>query len=57
MIVLLMTLGLMTFQRDLKEVNPEYIINFIKEKSHIGSVSLSINYNGDRWIAINENKQ
>lgn len=56
-IVLLVILELRKFQRDLKEVNPEYVINFIKEKANDGSVSLSINYNSDSWVEVNANKR
>ena len=54
---LLMILELRKFQRDLKEVNPEYIIKFIKEKAETGDVSLSIKYNGDSWVEVNANKK
>lgn len=54
---ILMMLELRKFQRELKEVNPDYILTFIKDKAKNENVSLSINYNGDKWVGVNTNKK
>ncbi|KOY83000.1 serine hydrolase [Lysinibacillus macroides] len=42
------------FYRELKTPNPDYIINFIKEHAAKGNVALSIHYNSQNLVSINE---
>ncbi|MFF5995106.1 serine hydrolase [Lysinibacillus sp. KU-BSD001] len=42
--------GIWLFQKD----SPAYLIQFIKDKAANQNVALSIHYNGDSWIEVNE---
>lgn len=52
-----MAIGIWMFQKDLNKEDPEYIVQFIKEHANGENVSLSINYNGQKWVNVNEKKQ
>lgn len=49
--------GVWMFQKDMNKEDPEYIVQFIKENAGNKKVSLSINYNGQKWVEVNANVQ
>jgi D-alanyl-D-alanine carboxypeptidase len=56
-ICLLLGIGIWMFQKEMKERNPEYILQFIKENAGNKNVSLSINHNDKKWVEINGRQQ
>ena len=49
--------GAWLFQKNMNKETPEYIVQFIKENAGRENVSVSINYNGQKWVNVNEKKQ
>lgn len=45
--------GFWMFHKETKEVNPEYIVQFLKDNATNKNVSLSINHNNEKWLALN----
>lgn len=43
------------FKKDINKDEPDYILQFIKENSKSEKASLSINYNGEKWVEVNPN--
>lgn len=52
-----MIIGLRKFQKDINEMNPDYIIQFIKKHAERKNVALSINYNDDQLVGVNANEK
>ncbi|MFJ7667641.1 serine hydrolase [Lysinibacillus sp. NPDC097195] len=44
------------FKKEVTEEDPEYILQFIKENLESEKVSLSINYNEQKWVEVNQTK-
>lgn len=44
------------FKKEVNQEDPEYILQFIKENSESEKVSLSINYNEQKWVEVNQTK-
>lgn len=51
---LIIGIGFLMYQREMKKMNPNYLIEFIKEQAENENVSLSINYNDEKWVGVNE---
>lgn len=51
---LIIGIGFLMYQREIKKMNPNDLIEFIKEKAENENVSLSINYNNEKWVGVNE---
>lgn len=47
-------IGIYMFKREINKEAPENILQFIKEHSESEKVSLSINYNGQKWAEVNQ---
>ncbi|MGA3676568.1 serine hydrolase [Lysinibacillus agricola] len=54
---LVMGIGFWMFKKEINEENPEYIVQFIKENIASENVSLAIDYNNEKWVDVNTNKQ
>jgi D-alanyl-D-alanine carboxypeptidase len=54
---LVIAIGILMFRREIKKLNPEYIVQFVKAKSGSGNVSLSIKHNDENWVDVNVNEQ
>lgn len=50
-------IGIYMFNKEINKEDSEYIFQFIKENLESGKVSLSINYNEQKWVEVNQNKQ
>jgi D-alanyl-D-alanine carboxypeptidase len=50
-------IGIYMFKKEITKKEPEYIFQFIKENAKSERVSLSINYNKQKWVEVNQNKQ
>lgn len=48
-------IGIFMFKKDINKDEPNYILQFIKENSKSEKASLSINYNGEKWVEVNPN--
>ncbi|MFE8700004.1 serine hydrolase [Cytobacillus sp. FJAT-54145] len=46
--------GIWSFKKQLNKEDPEYILELIKDKSNGKDVALSIKYNHQQWVEINE---
>lgn len=46
-----------SFKKYVNKEDPNYIVQFIKENIGNENVSLSINFNGQEWVEVNENKK
>lgn len=51
---LIIGIGFLMYKREIKKMNPCDLIEFIKEKAENEKVSLSINYNNEKWVGVNE---
>ncbi|MGN7400059.1 serine hydrolase [Cytobacillus praedii] len=47
-------IGFYKYQRKIMKLDANYIIEFIKRNVESGNVSLSINYNNEKWAEVNE---
>ncbi|WP_313799220.1 serine hydrolase [Cytobacillus sp.] len=47
-------IAFLIYQREIKKMNANYLIEFIKEKAKNENVALSINYNNEKWVGVNE---
>ncbi|MGV3240937.1 serine hydrolase, partial [Streptococcus hyovaginalis] len=45
------------FKKEINKEDPDYIFQFIKENAKSERVALSINYNKQKWVKVNQNKQ
>lgn len=54
---LVIGIGIYMFKKEVNKENPEYILQFIKENSESEKLSLSINYNEQKWVEVNPTKQ
>ncbi|MFJ7736559.1 serine hydrolase [Lysinibacillus sp. NPDC097287] len=54
---LIMAIGFWMFQKETNKEDPDYIVQFIKKNAGNDNVSLSINYNGQKWVEVNEKNQ
>lgn len=52
---IIMIVGIIKFRKEVKQVNHEYVVQLIKEKKADKNVALSIRYNDEKWLDINEN--
>lgn len=43
--------------KEFKTSNPEYIMEFVKEHAANGDVAISIQYNDENWVNVNENER
>ncbi|WPK13694.1 serine hydrolase [Lysinibacillus louembei] len=43
--------------KEFKTSNPEYIMEFVKEHAANGDVAMSIQYNDENWVNVNENER
>lgn len=54
---LVIAIGILMFRREIKKLNPDYIVQFVKAKSGSRNVSLSIKHNGENWVDVNGHEQ
>ncbi|TCJ01521.1 serine hydrolase [Cytobacillus praedii] len=47
-------IGFYKYRREIMKLDANYIIEFIKRNAENGNVSLSINYNNEKWAEVNE---
>lgn len=52
----LIGVGIWLFQKEIGREDPEYIVEFLKEKADKGNVALTIHYNQESWVRVNENQ-
>ncbi|MEZ7791941.1 serine hydrolase [Niallia circulans] len=50
-------MGIYMFKKEINKEDPDYIFQFIKENAKSERVALSINYNKQKWVKVNQNKQ
>lgn len=53
-VILIMSVGGWMFKKEMRKDQPEYIVQFLKERVSGKSAALSIHYNGEKWVAVNE---
>lgn len=54
---LVIGIGILMFRREIKKLNHEYIVQFVKAKSGSRNVSLSIKHNDETWVDVNGHEQ
>ncbi|MFD1739734.1 hypothetical protein ACFSCX_25020 [Bacillus salitolerans] len=54
-VLLIFGVGIWLFQKDVAKEDPEYILQFIKDKKELEQVSLSIHFNKEKWVEVNQN--
>lgn len=53
----MMAIGVWVFQKKMNKDDPEYLVQFIQEHAGTEKVSLSINFNDQKWVEVNGKKQ
>lgn len=51
---IIMIFSFFKFQREIRQVTPEYVVELIKERQTSEDVALAIHYNDEKWVSINE---